>query len=582
MKKIFLIASACLFVFTQSKVEACTNFLVTKGASKDGSTFISYSADSHTLYGELYYQAAAIYPAGTMMDVYEWESGRKLGQIKQANKTYSVVGNINEHQVAISETTFGGLKELKDSRGIIDYGSLIYITLQRSKTAREAIKIMHELVSEYGYCSGGESFSISDADEVWVMEIIGKGKAILDKKGVANPKTWTLSPVWVALRVPDGYVSGHANQARITTFPLANGKTSITTKHINRLFNPAVEVIYSDDVISYAKAIGLYNGKDADFSFSDIYNPVDFGGARFCESRVWAGFMKVNPEEMAKYEDYARGDNLKNRMPLWIKPNRKLDVKDVFDLMRDHFTGTSMDMTKDMGAGPFVCPYRWRPMTWDYQGVDYIHERAISTQQTGFSFVAQCRGKYPAPIGGIIWFGVDDTYTTVYMPIFCGITKVPHYIAEGNGDMMTYTPTSAFWLFNQVSNFAYTRYADMIKDIVPVQEELENNFIKMVEQQSDKFASEYAANKETAIASINNFSNTAAASTFNRWKDLYTYLLVKYVDGNIKKEKDGKFIDNGHSKTIPAFPEQPRYPDWFYKLIIDSTNGNVIDKTEKK
>jgi len=578
MKKFFLIAFAFLFVFMQSKVNACTNFLVTKGATKDGSTFISYAADSHTLYGELYYRAAATYPAGTMMDIYEWDSGKKLGQIKQATVTYSVVGNINEFQVAIGETTYGGVEELHDKRGIVDYGSLIYITLQRARTAREAIKIMAELVTEYGYCSEGESFSISDANEVWILEMIGKGKPIVDKKGVTDSKAWTLSPVWVAMRIPDGYVSGHANQARITTFPLENGKTSISSKNLSKIFNPSVEVVYAYDVISYAKTIGLYDGKDADFSFSDIYNPVTFGGARACDARVWAGFMKLNPEEMAKYEDYARGDNLKNRMPLSIKPNQKLDVKDVFNLMRDHYEGTSMDMTKDVGAGPFTCPYRWRPMTWDYNGVKYIHERAISTQQTGFSFIAQCRSKYPAPIGGIIWFGVDDSYTSVYMPIFCGITKIPHYIAVGNGSMISYSPTAAFWLFNQVSNYAYTRYNDMIKDIQPVQSELESNFIKMVEQQSEKFAAEYLSNKEAGINAINNFSNTAAATTFNRWKDLYGFLLVKYVDGNVKKVKDGKFINNGNNETIPAFPDQPRYPDWYYKLIIDDAGENIKAK----
>ncbi len=578
MKKIFLIASACFFIFTQNKLSACTNFLVTKGASKDGSTFISYAADSHTLYGELYHWKAGTHPAGSMLDIYEWDSGRKLGQIKQETVTYNVVGNINEHQVAISETTYGGLSYLKDKRGIIDYGSLIYITLQRAKSARDAIRIISQLVEEYGYCSGGESFSISDANEVWVLEMIGKGKPIVDKKNAVNNKAWTLSPVWVALRVPDGYISGHANQARITTFPLANGKTSITSKSINKIFNPNVEVVYTPDIISYAKAIGLYDGKDEDFSFSDNYAPVDFHGARFCESRVWAGFMKANPEEMAKYEDYARGDNLKNRMPLWIKPNRKLDLKDVFAMMRDHFQGTSMDMTKDIGAGPFTCPYRWRPMTWDYQGTNYIHERAISTQQTGFSFIAQCRGKYPAPIGGILWFGVDDSYTSVYMPMFCGITKIPNYIAVGNGNMITYSPTASFWLFNQVSNFAYTRYKDMINDILPIQEELENNFIQLVEQQSEKFSKEYNTNKEAGINAINNFSNTAAATTFNRWKDLYHFLLVKYIDGNIKKEKNGKFLNNGNNDVIPADPDQPRYPDWYYKLIIDDAGENIKDK----
>jgi dipeptidase len=288
--------------------------------------------------------------------------------------------------------------------------------------------------------------------------------------------------------------------------------------------------------------------------------------------------MKINPQEMAKYEDYARGDNLKNRMPLWIKPNNKLSVQDVFSLMRDHYEGTSMDMTKDVGAGPFACPYRWSPMEWDYKGVNYIHERAISTQQTGFSFVTQSRGKYPNPIGGIIWFGVDDSYTTVYMPIFCGITKIPHYIASGNGDMMTYSPTSAFWLFNQVSNFAYTRYNDMIKDILPLQSELETNFVKMVEQQSDKFASEYLANKNSGIQALNNFSNTAVANVFNRWKDLYSYLLVKYIDGNVKKEKDGKFLNNGNNEYLPASPDHPRYPDWYYKLIIDDAGENLKAK----
>jgi len=563
---------------TSSNIHACTNFLVTKGASKDGSTFITYAADSHTLYGELYYRPAANYPAGTMMDIYEWDSGKKLGQIKQAIQTYSVVGNINEHQVAIGETTFTGLDTLQDKRGIIDYGSLIYITLQRAKTAREAIMIFHQLVSEYGYYSTGESFSISDPNEVWILEMIGKGSPILDKKGNVDTKAWTLSPVWVAMRIPDGYVSGHANQARITTFPLENGKTSISTKNISKIFNPSVEVVYSYDVISYAKAIGLYAGKDADFSFSDTYNPLNFGAARFCEARVWAGFMKINPEEMAKYEDYARGDNLKNRMPLWIKPTNKLSIQDVFSLMRDHYEGTSMDMTKDVGAGPYACPYRWRPMTWDYKGVDYIHERAISTQQTGFSFVAQSRAKYPNPVGGIIWFGVDDSYTSVYMPVFCSITKIPHYIATGNGDMMTYSPTSAFWLFNQVSNYAYTRYSDMIKDILPVQNELESTFIQMVEQQSEKFAAEYKANKEAGIESLNKFSNNAVANTFNRWKELYAFLLVKYIDGNVKIEKDGKFLNNGNNEHLPASPDHPRYPDWYYKLIIDDAGDNLRAK----
>ncbi len=573
MKKTFLAAILCLALTAEGL--ACTNFLVTKGASKDGSCFISYAADSHVLYGELYYRPAATYPAGTMMDVIEWDSGKKLGQIAQATQTYSVIGNINEHQLAIGETTFGGREELVDQRGIIDYGSLIYITLQRAKNAREAIRTFYELTKEYGYCSEGESFSIADANEVWILEMVGKGKQMSDKNGNADLKNWTKSPVWVARRIPDGYVSGHANQARITTFPLENGKTSISTKNIAKIMNPEVEVIYSADVISYARAIGLFNGKDAEFSFSDVYNPVNFSGARACEARVWAGFMHWNKEAVAEYEDYARGENLTHRMPLWIKPTEKIGIEDMFAVMRDHYEGTSMDMTKDVGAGPFECPYRWRPMNWTYDGKEYVHERATSTQQTGFSFVAQCRAKFPAPVGGIIWFGVDDTYSTCYVPIFCGVTQVPHCFKVGNGDLMTYSPTSAFWLFNQVSNFAYLRYNSMIKDIQKVQSELETNFIRLVKEQSGELADKYMADKAKCTEALNKFSGNQANIMFNRWKSLSQYLLVKYMDGNIKKEKNGEFINNGNDAHIPAMPEQPRYPDWFYKAIIDDAGQNL-------
>ena len=564
------------FLFTGNHiVQACTNFMVTKGASKNGSTFITYAADSHTLYGELYYRPAATYPAGTMVDVIEWDSGKKLGKIKQAQKTYSVVGNINEHQLAISETTFTGRTELVDTTGIIDYGTLIYFTLQRAKNAREAIKVMHELVSEYGYCSSGESISIADGEEVWVLEIMGKGIKVLDKNGNPDPKKNAGGAVWVAMRIPDGYVSGHANHARITSIPKEDGKKVISTKNIAKIFDPNVEVIYSTDVISYARDIKIFSGTDAEFAFCDVYAPLTARTARSCESRVWAGFMKVNPAEMAKYEDYARGDNLKNRFPLWIKPNRLLGVEDVFDMMRDHFQGTSMDMTKDKGAGPFECPYRWRPMDWEIDGQKYLHERAISTQQTGFSFVAECRSKYPAPVGGIIWFGVDDSYTSCYVPMFCGITKIPNCFKEGNGDMLTYSETAAFWLFNQVSNFAYTRYKDMIVDIQKVQKELEGNFIAQVESLSEKFAAEYKKNSENGIAAINDYSNKSASEMFNRWRQLYQYLLVKYIDGNIKKEKDGKFLYNGTEKPQAEFPLQPQYPEWYYRMIIEDAGDNL-------
>ncbi len=415
--------------------DACTNFLITKGASKDGSTMISYSADSHVLYGELYSWPAKKWPAGAMLDVYEWDTGKFLGRIPQAAQTYNVVGNINEHQVAIGETTYGGREELNDPKAIMDYGSLIYIALQRSKNAREAIYTIVTLMNDFGYYSSGESFSIADPNEVWIMEMISKGP---EDKGA----------VWVARRIPDGYISGHANHARITTFPLADGKKSITSKELNKIYDPEVETVYAWDVVDVARKFGWYEGSDADFSFSDVYAPLDFGGARFCEARVWSGFNKV-ATGMDKYLDYAMGENLTNRMPLWVKPDNKLSLSDVMGLMRDYYQNTPMDMTKDIGAGPYLSTVRWRPMTWKVDEETYFNERAISTQQTGFSFVAQCRSWLPDPVGGILWFGVDDTYYTVYTPMYCSITKAPSSFAVGNGDMMTYSETAAFWVFNE-------------------------------------------------------------------------------------------------------------------------------------
>jgi dipeptidase len=555
-------------------VQACTNFMVTKGASKDGSTMVTYAADAHTFYGELYYRPAAIHPPGAMMDVINWEDGKKLGSIRQVERTYSVVGNINEHQLAISETTFGGRSELEDTTGIMDYGSLIYITLQRAKNAREAIQVMHQLMSEYGYYSSGESLSICDPNEIWYMELIGKGQRILDARGNVDNRKWSKGAVWVALRVPDGYISGHANQARITTFPIADGRTSLTSRDIAKLTTtPTVECIYSHDVVSYATELNLFKGKHEEFSFTDIYAPLDFGAARFCEARVWSGFMKANRIEMAKYEDYARGENLKNRMPLWIKADRLLGLQDVFDMMRDHYQGTSMDMTKDVGAGPFELPYRWRPMRWDLDGQKFIHERAISTQQTAFSFVAQCKSWMPNPVGGVLWFGVDDTYSTCYVPIYCGINEIPNCFKEGNGDMLTYSPTSAFWLFNLVSNFAYLRYKDMIVDIQKVQRELESGFIQRVAE-NDR-AWERETDHALLVREATRFSVAQSQFMFNRWKRLQEFLLVKYIDGNIKKEKDGKFENNGISPKLPANPLHPRYPDWFYQEIVIKAGDNL-------
>lgn len=542
---------------------------------------ISYAADSHVLYGELYYTPAADYPEGAMLDIYEWDSGRKMGQIKQARHTYSVVGNINEYQLAIGETTFGGLPQLVDTTAIMDYGSLIYVTLQRAKTAREAIKVMDELIRTYGYASSGESFSICDPEEVWIMEMVGKGAKVMGKDGKPDPKRNTKGAVWVAYRIPDGYISGHANQARITKIKPADGKTSITEKELAKKYNlPSVECIYSSDVVDYAKGLGLYSGKFEDFSFSDTYCPLSFSGMRGCEARVWAGFMKANPEAVKEYEDYARGENASHRMPLWIKPNRQLTLNDMFDFMRDHYEGTSMDMTKDLGAGPFACPYRWRPMDFEVDGKAYVHERATSTQQTGFSFVAQCRSWLPRQIGGILWFGVDDTYSTCYAPMYCGITEIPLCFRVGNGDMVTYSPTSAFWLFNLVSNFAYSRYKDMIVDVQKVQSALENGFQQEVAQNDAELKDE--TNAERLVAFANDFSNKQAERMFNSWKKLSEYLLVKYMDGNIKKtNENGNFITTPYGPGRIEMPDMPPYPEFWYKKIVEDCGDNIREHEVK-
>lgn len=569
MKKNFVsLAVATALVFATSAAMACTNFLVTKGASTDGSTFISYAADSHTLYGELYYRKAATYSAGTMFTVYDWDSGKKLGEIPQVAKTYSVVGNMNECQLAIGETTYGGLEDLYKPNGIIDYGSLIYLTLQRASNAREAIKTMAELLATYGYASEGESFSIADPNEVWVMDLIGKGEKI-------NNKKWTKGAVWVARRVPDGYICAHANQARITTFPMEKqSKNSISSKNLKRIFEKDIDVVYAYDVVEFARMKGLYSGKDEDFSFCETYNPLTFGGARGCEARVYAFFHRA-ADNMQQYEDYAMGHNLKNRMPLWVKPSKKISVLDMMSFMRDHYEGTAMDMTKDLGAGPYKCPYRWRPMGWEIDGKTYVHERATSTQQTGFSFIAQCRSWLPNKVGGILWFGVDDTYSTVYCPMYCGITQIPLYFQEGNGNMVTYSPTSAFWLFNQVANFVYSRYDAMIVDLQKVQSTLETGYVKSV---ADNDAKVKNLSGDQLTAALNKYSNEQADNMFTAWTNLSHYLLVKYMDGNIKKEKDGRFMESEDRPGQNVFPDQPRYPDWWYRKIVEDHGDVLIQK----
>lgn len=562
MKKLFtlLLLGIVTFILPDRATKACTNFLITRGASKDGSVMITYSADSHTLYGELYHWPARTWPAGSMVDIYEWDTGKFLGKIPQVPHTFSVVGNMNQFQLSIGETTYGGRKELVDNSGIIDYGSLIYMTLQRAKNAREAIAVMSQLVSEFGYCSSGESFSIADKNEAWIMELIGKGPG---KKGA----------VWVARRIPDGYISGHANHARITTFPLADGKKSITSKEISKINNPEVETVYAYDVVEVAKSYDWYKGNDKDFSFSDVYAPLDFGGARFCEARVWSGFNKVN-SQMGKYLDYAMGKNLKERMPLWIKPDKKLDLKDVMSMMRDYYQNTPMDMSQDPGAGPYSSTVRWRPMEWVVDSIKYFNERAISTQQTGFSFVAQSRSWLPDPVGGILWFGVDDTYFTVYTPMYCGITRVPESFAVGNGDMMTFSDNAAFWVFNQVTNFAYTRTSLMIGDLQSKQKELEDGYIAQTEKIDSEAFGLYRNDPVAAVQYLTDYSVNSGNKTVDEWKDLYKFLFTKYMDGNVKVKQP---VPQGYIWVSPKV-SQPGYGDAWNRFVAKTTGDRYKEK----
>ncbi len=529
---------AIMALFANILAYPCTNFLVGKNASTDGSTFISYAADSYNLFGELYHWPAKKYNAGEMLKVYEWDTGKYLGEIDQALQTYNVIGNMNEYQLAIGETTFGGRSELVDSTGIIDYGSLIYITLQRAKNAREAIKVMTDLVSKYGYYSGGESFSIADPNEVWVMEMIGKG---VGNKGA----------VWVAVRIPDDCVSAHANQARIQQFPL----------------NDPENCLYAPDVITFAREKGYYTGEDDNFSFAQAYAPLDFGAMRFCEARVWSFFNSVN-KDMGKYVTYAQGKTTEP-MPLYIKPDNKLSAQDVQRMMRDHYEGTELDWRFDVGAGPFNSPYRWSPLTYEVDSVEYCNERPIATQQTAFSFVAQMRSWLPKEVGGILWFGIDDAAQTVYYPFYCGHNVVPEEMAVGNGDLLNFSWTSAFWIHNWVSNLVYTRYSDMSEDMKKVQSDLETLFAVQQPQIEEKALAIQKQSGDEAVKLLTEYTNNLVGEGLGQWKKLGEYLMVKYIDGVIKPEVNGEFKRNEYGQ--PASPIRPGYSNEYYQKIIDQT-----------
>ena len=555
MKKLLSAAlAATLISFSSADALACTNMLVGKKASVNGATMISYNADSHTLYGELYFTPAADHAPGAMRKVIEWDTNKPLGEIPQPAHTYRVVGNVNEWQVTIAESTWGGRHRLSDENGIIDYGSLIYIALERSKTAREAIDVMTSLVSEYGYYSSGETFSIGDPNEIWVMDLVGKG-------------TGNTGAVWVAQRIPDDCISAHANQARIHKFPQAKKKLN---KKMNR-YEVGDSCMFSADLIPFGRTLG-YEGSDADFDFAATFGDLDYSAFRGCDGRVWAFFNRY-ASGMERYFDFVDMVEGAEVLPLYVKPDRLLSHRDIQDALGDHFEGTPWDMTKDVGGGPFHSPYRWRPMHFEVDGVTYTHERAIGTQQTGFSFVAEMRGWLPREVGAKTWFAADDAATAIFMPIYNNILEAPLCLRVGNGDMLTFSWTSAFWMTNWVANQCYSRYEDMKVDVDRVRNEIMDRW----DAETDSIDAQAVALLKNSTSDVTAFLNEYTARESNgateAYKDLGIYLLVKYLDGNIKQEKDGEFARTPYG--MADHPQQPKYSEEFYRAIVNQIGDKI-------
>ena len=582
-----LVATAALLGSMEAR--PCTNIIISRGASQDGSVLVSYAADSHTLYGELYYKPARDWKSGTSIQIYDWDTNKPLGIIDQVPHTFQTVGNMNEFQVIITETTWGGRPELEDRTGGIDYGSLIYIALQRSRTAREAIDVIVNLANEYGYASEGETFSIADKNEAWIMELIGKGTNL--RNGVNTQK----GIVWVAMRVPDGAICAHANQARIGKFPL----------------NDPENCIYAPDVISFARRKGYFEGQDSDFSFKKAYCPADFGTVRGCDARVWSAFNILSDGWFSFYDekgnavtrdaythlDYVMGRDLEADMPLFIFPRRKAGVKEVADAMRDHYEGTPMDMTQDIGAGGNALPYRWRPMEFTVDGKTYVNERAIATQQTGFWMVGQARNYVPDVVGGILWFGTDDAATSYLTPIYTSITEVPECFRQGNGDRLHYSPTSSFWLNNRISNACYKMYNQMAPYVRSRVDAFERDQVEhrthtvdsmavvMYNQVAVKLQKKLESRHDVMVSSkpfakivnyVTEYSVHTAQEQFAKWQNLEVELLVKFMDGNVvPQDQDGKFIHAKYSEGMPAKVEQPGYTD-LWKETVAQEHGSVI------
>lgn len=540
MKKTLFLLLFCASVF---RAFACTNFIVGKKASADGSVICTYNADDYGMFINLCHFPAGKHARGEMRQVYDWDTNEYHGQIPEAPETYNVIGNINEYQLTIGETTFGGREEMVDPTGILDYGSLIYITLQRSKTAREAISVMTTLAETYGYNSEGETFTICDPNEAWIMEMMGKGPG---SKGV----------VWVAVRIPDDAICAHANQSRIRTFDQSDKKN----------------VIFSKDCIKYARRMGWFNGKDKDFSFCETYAAPDFSGRRFCDARVWSFFNHFM--DMKSYLPYAEG-KVKDAepMPLWIKPNRKVSVQDIQECMRDHYEGTPFALDNDMGQGVWEMPYRPTPLTYSVDGKQYFNERPISTQQTAFTFVSQLRSWLPREIGGVLWFGNDDANMVAYTPVYCGNTVQPACYNTKGADAVTFSSDNAFWLCNMVSNMVYPRYSQLFPELKAVRDSLETSYFANQTSIEKQAADLYQTDKAAALKLLNNYSNAKADEMLANWKRLATRIIVKYNDMAVKKEKDGKLLQ---SVTRPGYPAN------FGRKLVKETGDWYAVPVEKK
>lgn len=543
MKKHFLFIC---FMMMSAYAVACTNFIVGKAASADGSVICTYNADDYGMFIGLAHYPAGQHKKGEMRDIVDWDTHRYIGKIPEAAVTYNVIGNINEYQVTIGETTYGGREEMVDPTGGIDYGSLIYIGLQRSRTAREAIRVMTTLAETYGYCSEGETFTICDPNEAWIMEMMGKGPG-------------SKSVVWVAQRIPDNAICGHANQSRI-------GKFNMKDKQ---------NVMYSKDVVKFARQRGWFSGKDADFSWKMTYAKPDFSGRRICDARVWAFFNHFK-KGMDRYLPWAMGkDADAEDMPLWVVPDKKLTVQDVEMAMRDHFEGTPLALdSSDIGGGVWQMPYRPTPLVFEVNGKKYFNERPTSTQQTGFSYVSQMRSWLPRQVGGVLWFGNDDGNMIAYTPIYCGNTVQPVCYNTPGADAVTFSMDNAYWVCNWVSNMVYPRYSLMFPSLKAVRDSLEQSYFSN-QKEVEEHALDLCKNDTVAaVRYLTAYSNEKAQQMIARWRQLATYLIVKYNDMAVKPEKDGKFLRTKDGIGVPV--ERPGYPQAFRKKLVETT-GNKFE-----